>query len=54
MTAQPDNVLSIHEGFREVDQPEYALGDHKYVTNNWQGTMMKRDMNRILDKLVVV
>jgi hypothetical protein len=54
LTTQPDSVVSIHEGFNEVDQPQYALGDHKYITNNWQGTMLRRDMNCVLDKLVAV
>ncbi|MCJ1396113.1 hypothetical protein MMC18_009002 [Xylographa bjoerkii] len=54
ITSQPDHVLSSAEGFREVDQLEFHSGPHELVTDPWQGMLVKRDMNRILEKLVAV
>ncbi|MCJ1402135.1 hypothetical protein MMC11_005354 [Xylographa trunciseda] len=54
ITSQPDHVLSAYEGFRNIDQLEYHTGSHTLVTDPWQGMLVKRDMNRILERLVIV
>ncbi|MCJ1379500.1 hypothetical protein MMC17_002601 [Xylographa soralifera] len=54
ITSQPDHVLSAPEGFRDIDQLEYHTGPKTLVTDAWQGMIVRRDMNRILERLVFV
>ena len=53
MTSQPDNVLGIYEAFLEIDQAHYNVGDPKFVANPWQSLLVKKDMNRVLESLMV-
>jgi hypothetical protein len=53
MTSQPDNVLGIYEAFVEIDQAHTNIGDPKFVTNPWQSLLVKKDMSRVLESLVV-
>ncbi|KAF3799970.1 Cytochrome P450 monooxygenase tenB [Colletotrichum gloeosporioides] len=48
---QPEDQLSPSEAFAEVDQIHYALGDARYVTDAWQGHLVKTDMNLILENV---
>ena len=52
-TALPDRVASAYNAFREIDQIDWSTGHHKYVTDPWQGMIVKRDINRVLEKLMV-
>ena len=52
-TALPDSVASAHNAFREMDQIDWTTGHHKYVTDPWHGMIVKRDINRVLEKLMV-
>ncbi|MCJ1437464.1 hypothetical protein MMC27_006851 [Xylographa pallens] len=54
ITSQPEHVLSAFESFRELDQLEYHTGSETLVTDPWQGMIVRRDMNRILERLVFV
>ena len=53
LISQPDGVLSTYDAFLELDQIDYILGHHKYITDPWQGMLVKRDMNSVLENLVV-
>jgi hypothetical protein len=53
LTTQPDRVLSTYDAFIEVDQAKYSIGDHKFVFDPWQGMLVKRDMNAVLENLMV-
>ncbi|KAG0648808.1 Tenellin biosynthesis B [Hyphodiscus hymeniophilus] len=49
----PDEILSQPEAFVEIDQAHHILPNSKIVSDPWQGLMVKKDMNSILEKLVV-
>ena len=51
--SQPTNVLSPYDAFQEITQVEWHAGHHKFVTDPWHGLIVKTDINRILEKLVV-
>ncbi|KAF9873822.1 cytochrome P450 [Colletotrichum karsti] len=48
---QPEDMLSPTEAFAEVDQVHYALGDSRYVTDAWQGHLVKTDLNAVLENI---
>ncbi|OJD25660.1 hypothetical protein ACJ73_02970 [Blastomyces percursus] len=50
LVTQPDNVLSMQEAFRELDQIDWAADHHKYVTDAWLTPILNRDVNRNLDR----
>jgi len=52
-TSQPDEVLSASEGNLEVDQMGYTAQHTKFVLDGWQNTLIKRDMNNILERIIV-
>jgi hypothetical protein len=49
--SQPDDVLSVREGFLEMDQADYSVGDGQVVMDGWQGLLVKDNMNKILERL---
>jgi hypothetical protein len=51
-TALPDSVASIYDGFRDTQHIEWITGHHKYVTDPWQGLVVKVELNRVLEKLM--
>jgi hypothetical protein len=51
MVAQPDSVLSVYEGFVEMDQAHYSVGNEKYIKDPWQGLIVRRDMNMVLERI---
>jgi hypothetical protein len=53
LAAQPDSILSQPEAFVEIDQAAHTIPNVKIVADPWQGMMVKRDMNAIIEKLVV-
>ncbi|KAL3466934.1 cytochrome P450 [Aspergillus heterothallicus] len=50
--SQPDHILSTWDAFAEIDQTHYSLGDEKYVSDPWQGNLVKKELNAILDTVV--
>ena len=53
LTSQPDRVLSNTAAFQVVDQVDYSLGHAKFVTDPWNGLMVKKDMNRVLETIMI-
>jgi hypothetical protein len=53
LTAQPDSVLSIWAGFVELDQVQHTLWNSHFVADPWQGMIVKRDMNAVLENIVL-
>ncbi|KAH8688748.1 putative cytochrome P450 [Talaromyces proteolyticus] len=49
---QPETVLSVGDAFAEVDQAHYSLGHSKYVTDAWQGHLVKTELNHVLENIV--
>lgn len=49
--AQGDDVLSVTEAFAEIDQARWSMGHHMFVTDPWQGNLVKTDMNRVLETI---
>jgi hypothetical protein len=49
---QPESVLSVNDAFVEVDQVHYSLGHTRYVADPWQGNLVKKDMNAVLENIV--
>ncbi|KAL2871230.1 cytochrome P450 [Aspergillus lucknowensis] len=50
--AQPEGVLSVDHAFAEVDQVQYALGHTKYVVDAWQGQLVRKELNAVLETIV--
>ncbi|KAL0938574.1 cytochrome p450 [Colletotrichum truncatum] len=48
---QSEAKLSPTEAFAEVDQVHYALGDSVYVTDAWQGHLVKTELNIVLENI---
>jgi hypothetical protein len=46
-------VLSNNEAFLEVNQTYYSLGHTKYVGDPWQSMLVKREMNAVLENIVL-
>jgi hypothetical protein len=53
MNAQSDKVLSATGAFKEVDQPHYSLGGDRYLTDAWHGDLVRKEMNVVLESLMV-
>lgn len=51
VAAQPDNVLSVYAAFLEMDQAHYSAGGEAYLTDPWQGTIVRKEMNTVLETL---
>jgi hypothetical protein len=49
---QPESVLSVNDAFVEVDQVYYSLGHTRYVSDPWQGNLVKKEMNAVLENIV--
>jgi hypothetical protein len=52
-TAQPENVANPYEAFRELEQLEWSTGHEKYAIDPWQADLVKREINRVLERLMV-
>lgn len=50
MQSQPNNVLSTQHAVVEVDVGVYNIGA-KYFLENWPTTLVKREMNNILENI---
>ncbi|KAH8591027.1 putative cytochrome P450 [Bisporella sp. PMI_857] len=53
LVSQPDSVMSTNDAFVEVDQVGYTMGNHKFILDPWQGMLVKRDINAVLERIVV-
>lgn len=51
---QPETVLGVSDAFAEIDQVYYSLGHSKYVSDPWQGNLVKQEMNAVLENIVAV
>jgi hypothetical protein len=51
--SQPESVLSNNEAFLEVNQTYYSLGHTNYVGDPWQSMLVKREINAVLENIVV-
>lgn len=51
MAAQPDSVLSVYGAFIEMDQAKYSAGHEDYITDPWQGNLVRRDLNSVLETI---
>lgn len=49
--AQPESTLSLTQAFVEVDQVQYSLGHDRYVVDPWQGMLVKKEMNAVLENI---
>ncbi|KAM0287015.1 hypothetical protein ACHAQH_000700 [Verticillium albo-atrum] len=52
MLSLPDNTISAVHAFAELDQLTHTLGDDRFVLDSWNGLVVKRDMNAVLDSVV--
>ncbi|KAK3313121.1 cytochrome P450 [Apodospora peruviana] len=52
LSSQPDNVASVWEAFAQFDRVYYSLGAHKYITDPYQGMLVKTEMNPMLEAIV--
>lgn len=49
---EPGNVLSLSGAFVQIDQADYLLGHEKYIMDPWQGMLVKREINAVLEQIV--
>jgi hypothetical protein len=49
MVAQPDTVLNVYGAFLEMDQAHYSAGHQDLIKDPWQGNLVRRDMNTVLE-----
>lgn len=52
MLSQPDRILSSHHAINEVDVGVYNIGA-KFFLDAWQSTLVKREMNNILETVAI-
>jgi hypothetical protein len=50
--SQPDRILSSHHAINEVDVGPYNIGA-KFFLDAWQSTLVKREMNNILETVAI-
>ncbi|GKT89294.1 cytochrome P450 [Colletotrichum tofieldiae] len=48
---QPETELHLGKAFAEVDQVHWALGHDRYVVDAWQGTLVKTEINAVLENI---
>jgi hypothetical protein len=53
MSGQPSSTISVASAFAEIDQAHYNLGDERYLLDPWQALLVKRDINAVLETIVV-
>ena len=53
LVSQPDSAVSNGEAFLEVDQIQYLTGNGAHISDPWQGMLVKRDLNVVLEKIIV-
>lgn len=53
LVAQPDSAVSNMEAFLEIDQINHLTGNGAHITDPWQGKLVKRDLNAVLERIVV-
>ncbi|KAL1863326.1 hypothetical protein Plec18167_008188 [Paecilomyces lecythidis] len=49
--SQPDSSIGSYEFIRETNPTQYSLGDARYISDPWQGTLVKTQLNPMLDSL---
>lgn len=49
--SQPDEHFNVTEAFADVDQVRWSLGHVKFVSDPWQGGLVKTDLNRVLETI---
>ncbi|KAL4877358.1 cytochrome P450 [Aspergillus karnatakaensis] len=49
---QPETVMNPSEAFAEFDQADYSLGHSKYISDSWQGLLVKTELNLVLENIV--
>ncbi|KAF4982584.1 hypothetical protein FZEAL_1816 [Fusarium zealandicum] len=50
--AQPGSVLHMSKAFADLNQFKWSLGHDKIGVDAWQGTLVKTEMNRVLENVV--
>ncbi|KAE9370254.1 putative cytochrome P450 [Stipitochalara longipes BDJ] len=53
ITTQGDHVLNGPEAIIDMDSFDWTTGHRKYLVDPWQGLVLKRDMNAVLENLMV-
>lgn len=51
MASQPDGVLNVYNAFIEMDQAHYSAGSEQYILDPWQGQLVRKEMNTVLEKI---
>lgn len=49
--AQPDDQLSLERAIVELDQIQWAFGHDKIIMDDWQGHLVKTELNRALENI---
>ncbi|OJD19719.1 hypothetical protein AJ78_00342 [Emergomyces pasteurianus Ep9510] len=51
--AQPPNIISIRHAYNEINGIRRSLGSDKYMLDNWQGMLVSKELNKVLDGIVL-
>lgn len=49
--SQPDSAIGSYEFIREINPTQHSLGDARYISDPWQGNLVKTHLNPMLDSL---
>ena len=52
LLSQPEDALSVGGALVEIDQVVYSLGHEKYVSDPWQGNLVRTKLNLVLETIV--
>ncbi|KKZ63170.1 hypothetical protein EMCG_02466 [[Emmonsia] crescens] len=47
--AQPPNIISIRHAYNDINGIRRSLGSDKYMLDNWQGMLVSKELNKVLD-----
>ncbi|OJD24152.1 hypothetical protein ACJ73_04487 [Blastomyces percursus] len=51
--AQPPNIISIRHAYNDINGIKRSLGSSKYMLDNWQGMLVSKELNKVLDGIVL-
>ena len=49
----PESSVNIRHAYNSINCVGRALGDDKYMLDNWQGMIVSTDLNKVLNRVVI-
>ncbi|KAI0131963.1 cytochrome P450 [Xylariales sp. AK1849] len=51
--SQPSNIINIEHAYHDINGLHYSLGSDKYMLDRWQGMLVSKYLNKVLDSIVL-